>query len=185
MAAQDLSWRKIRDVGISEFKKLLILFLYLWAVFFLYVLNQALILQQKGVSYHAHGFAVINALVLAKVMLIAEDLKLGDRFNRRSLIVPIAYKASAFAIVFILFHIVEEILVGVVKGRTIAESFPQIGGGSLTGVLCVWGIMFISLAPFFAVTEIGRVIGKEELWNLIFRRGSREYRLTSTPPSVP
>lgn len=181
MAVQDSIWRKVRDKGMTEFKKMLVMFLYLWAVLGLYVLNQALILQERGVSYHAQGFAIINALVFAKVMLITEDLKLADRFDHRSLVVPIAFKACAFAIVFILFHIAEELAVGVIKGKTIAESFPRIGGGTLIGTLCVWGILFVSLAPFFAVREIGRVIGKEELWNLIFRRGSKEYRLTSTP----
>lgn len=181
MVVQNLSWRKIKDKGISEFKKLLVMFLYLWAIFGLFVLDQTLILQARGINYHAQGFAIINALVLAKVMLIAEDLKLGDRFHDRSLIYPIAYKACAFAIAFILFHIVEELAVGILKGRTVAESFPRIGGGSLKGILCVWGILFISLAPFFALKEIGRAIGNEELLNLVFRRGNREYRLTSTP----
>ena len=181
MAVQSSIWRKVRDKGITEFKKMLVMFLYLWAVFGLYVLDQKLILQSRGIDYSAQGFAIINALVLAKVMLIADGLKLGHRFHHRSLIFPIVIKACVFAIVFMLFHVAEELAIGMIKGRGLAESIPRIGGGTLEGVLCVWGIMFISLAPFFAVVEIGRVIGKDELWRLVFRRGNKDYKLTVTP----
>ena len=53
------------------------MFLYLWVLFGLFVLNGTIILHQHGISFSSQGFAVISALVLAKVMLVAEDLKLG------------------------------------------------------------------------------------------------------------
>jgi hypothetical protein len=180
-AALNGRWRNLKTRVVHEFKSLLVMFLYLWVVFGLFVLDQTVILAKQNISYSAQGFALINALVLAKVMLVAEDLKLGHRFKDRPLIYPILYKACIFAILFILFHTLEKTLVGVLGGKTAAESFPHIGGGSLKGVLCVWAIMFVSLIPFFAIREIGRVIGEDELWNLIFRRGTKAYVLTSRP----
>ena len=180
-AAQSQRWRNLTARGVHEFKPVLVMFLYLWAVFGLFVLEQSVTLAKQNVSYSAQGFAVINALVLAKVMLVAEDMKLGHRFKDRSLIYPVLYKACAFAILFFVFHILEKLLVGMLGGKTAAESFPQIGGGSLKGVLCVWAIMSVSLIPFFAIREIGRVIGENELWNLMFRRGTKVFTLRSTP----
>lgn len=179
-------WRNLKARGVHEFKRILVMFLYLWVIFGLFVLNQTVILAKHNISYSAQGFALINAFVLAKVMVVAEDLKLGHRFKDRPLIYPILYKACAFAIVFLLFHILEKVFVGVLGGKTAAESFPDIGGGTFKGVLCVWAIMFVSLIPFFAIREIGRVIGEAELWNLIFRRGTKAYVLTSRPqPHLP
>jgi hypothetical protein len=174
-------WRNLKGRAVQEFKSLLVMFLYLWVVFGLFVLDQTVILAKQNVSYSLQGFALINALVMAKVMLVAEDLKFGHRYKDRPLIYPILYKACAFAVLFILFHILEETLVGVLGGKTAAASFPLIGGGSLRGALCVWAIMLVSLIPFFAIREIGRVIGEDELWDLIFRRGTKVYRLTSRP----
>lgn len=106
-------------------------------------------------------------------MLVAEDLHLGENFKDRPLVYPILYKAFLFAIVFICFDLAEEVLVGLVGGKTIAQSIPDIGGGSPSGVLYVAIILAVGLIPFFAFREIGRVIGKHELRSLIFTDGAR------------
>jgi hypothetical protein len=68
------------------------------------------------------------------------------------------------------FDIAEEVLVGVFKGKTVAESFPKIGGGSLRGIFSMIVVITVLLLPFFAYREIGKVIGQRELHSLIFTR---------------
>ena len=53
--------------------------------------------------------------------LVAEDLHFADWFKDRPLIYPILCRAAAFSILFLVFDVVEEVLVGVFKGKTIAE----------------------------------------------------------------
>ena len=67
------------------------------------------------------------------------------------------------------------------RGKTISQSFPAIGGGSLQGLLSMAAIVFVALIPFFAFRELGRVIGKRELWSLLLKRGTRAYTLQSSP----
>ena len=110
-------------------------------------------------------------LFWGKVMLIAEDLHFADWFKDRPLIYPILCKAVAFSILFLVFDVVEEVLVGVFKGKTIGESIPSIGGGSLSGVFFVGIILAVALIPFFAFREVGRAIGERELHSLIFTGG--------------
>ena len=157
------------------------MFLYLWVLFALFVIHQSIILAEEHINYQAQGFAIINALILAKVMLIGEDLHLGKRFEDRPLICSILYKSLVFSIFFIIFHILEEVVVGVIRGRTIAEIFPTIGVGSLQGLLSRGALVFVALIPFFAFREIGRVIGKSELWSLLLTRGKRVFTLQSRP----
>jgi hypothetical protein len=45
--------------------------------FALLVIHESVILAQEHQNYQAHGFAILNALILAKVLLIGEDLHLG------------------------------------------------------------------------------------------------------------
>lgn len=171
----------LAEKGIGEFKRFAIMFIYLWLIFGLVVVDQTVILGARNIDYSPHGFALINAAVLAKVMLVAEDLGLGRWFEDRPLIYPIVHKSAAFAILFIAFYIAEKVLVGVIGGETVAASWPHLGGGTLLGYLCIWAILFVSLLPFFAIREIGRVIGERELWNLMFRRETLVYTLTSQP----
>jgi hypothetical protein len=76
---------------------------------------------------------------------------------------------------FLVFDIVEEVVVGLFKGKSIAESFPDIGGGSARGIFFMVIIISILLIPFFAFREIGQVIGSRELHSLIFTRRRSQY----------
>jgi hypothetical protein len=71
------------------------------------------------------------------------------------------------------FYIVEETLIGMWHGKTAAESIPDIGGGSLKGILVVGLVMFIVLIPFFALKEISRAIGDDRLHELFFVRRTK------------
>ena len=74
----------------------------------------------------------------------------------------------------LIFDIVEEVLlVGKFKGKTIGESFPHIGDGSLRAFLFVIIIFSIALIPFFSFREIGRVFGERELRALFFTPAKR------------
>jgi hypothetical protein len=114
-------------------------------------------------------------------LFIGEDLHLGNRFRDKALIYSILYESLIFAVFLFGFHIVKEVVVGAFKGTPISESLPLIGAGSLKRLLCRGGIVFIALIPFFAFREIGRVIGKGELWSLLLTRGTRVYTLQSRP----
>jgi hypothetical protein len=160
----------LKERGIDEFRRFLLMFVYLWVVFGLFVLDERLILGQQQISFVPQGFALINAAIMAKVMLIAEDLKLGRRFDNRPLIYPVFHKSAVFALVFIVFHVLERLVVGMVAGKTMFDSMPHIGGGTWQGRLLVWAIMTVSLLPFFMLREIGQVLGEGRLWALMFRR---------------
>lgn len=77
---------KLKEKAIEEFRSFFIMALYLWFVFSLMLLNEAVILKKPNINFLAQGFAIINALVLAKVMLIADDLGFGRRFDDLPLI---------------------------------------------------------------------------------------------------
>lgn len=151
-----------------ELRRFALMFLYLWALFLLFILDEDIIYRQRGISFSAQGFAVFNALVLAKVMLVAEDLDLGRWLQRRPLIYPILHESLLLTAVFIVFHVVEHLVIGLVKGETFAASIPHIGGGGLAGLACVAAILFIALLPFFAFKHIGREVGESRMKQMLF-----------------
>ncbi len=164
----------LSERGLEELRRFLLMFLYLWVVIGLFVLNERLILGEREISFAPQGFALINAAIMAKVMLIAEDLKVGRRFDHMPLIYPVCYKSALFALLFILFHVLERVVVGMFAHKSLAESLPQIGGGTWQGRLLVWAIMTVSLLPFFALREIGQILGPGRLWALMFRSRSAD-----------
>jgi hypothetical protein len=180
MAEESLPIPQQRNLGeraYDEFKRFIVIFLYLWVVFGLLSIHKGLVLSQSHLDYPEHAFAIINALVFAKVLLVAEHFHLGTRFQNRPLIYPILHKCFVFTVVLICFHIAESVLVGVWHGNTLADSLPPIVGSGLRGVLAV-GVCFIVWLPFFGFREIARVIGHRELRALMFARRENDPRLT-------
>jgi hypothetical protein len=152
----------------EEAKRFLLLFLYLWALLLLFVLNEDIALRKQDVNITMQGFALLNSLVLAKVMLLSEDLDLGRWLPRRPLIYPILNEALLLTALFIIFHVVEHVIIGLFKHEALAASIPHIGGGGLLGLVLVAAVLFISLLPFFAFKHIGREIGEARLREMLF-----------------
>ena len=59
--------RSLKAKAADEFRRFVVLFLYLWVLFGVFVLNQGVVMREHGI-----GFAFINALVFAKVMMLFE-----------------------------------------------------------------------------------------------------------------
>jgi len=118
--------RSLKERLLDSVKTFVLMFMYLWLVFGLLALHESVIMSQNKIDYQSHGLAVVNALIFAKVMLVAEDLRLGHRFNEMPLIYPILLKSFLFAVALILFHIIEHVLVGMWHGRTVTETFRKL-----------------------------------------------------------
>ena len=162
--------RTLKEKLLDSAKTFILMFLYLWLVFGLLALHESIILSQNKIDYQSHGLAVVNALIFAKVMLVAEDLRLGNRFNDMPLIFPILFKSLLFAVALLSFHIMEHVLVGMWHGRTVAESFSEIGADKLIGMMSISVIATFALIPFFIFREISRVIGEDRFLSLFFHR---------------
>ena len=146
----------------GELRKFLAIFAYLWLVFSVFLLHEWTVLASHQISFKFYGLAMLNALILAKIMLVAEAFGFANRLDDKPLIYPIAFKSIAFSALLILSYIAEETAVGLYHGKSAAESIPQIGGGGLVGALTIGAIMCIALVPFFAFREIARTVGTAE-----------------------
>lgn len=144
--------------------------LYLWVVLALFAVHKSVILAETRLDFASQTFALINALALAKVMLVAKELHLGDRAKDEPLIYPTLLKSALFSVLLACFKILEEAAVGLYRGKSFSQSIAEIGGGTLKGIISLTAIMFVMLIPFFAFTELQRVLGEGKLSQLFFRR---------------
>jgi hypothetical protein len=178
----DTSHRTLKQKAYRELKEFSGIALYLWVILALFQLYRSLLLKEEHISVVAHqGFAVINALALAKVLLIAKALHLGDWADRWPLIYPTLLKSALFTVVLACFKILEDAALGMYRGKSFHESIADLGGGTLNGMLCVSLIMFVMLIPFFGVTELQVVMGEGKLKQLFLRPRSASSSATEQP----
>ncbi|WP_262265770.1 hypothetical protein [Microvirga yunnanensis] len=161
-----------RDKAISGLKRFGVIFLYLWGLLAISALHKSLVLAESGIPYR-QGFAVVNALVLAKILFVAEELKVGERYEREPLVYAMLFKAAVYSILLAAFEVLEGIGVGYFRGKDLAESLSDIGGGTPFGILTTMLLLFFSLLPFFGFRELSQVVGEPELHRLLFVKRAR------------
>jgi len=164
----------IKQRAYHEFKEGLIIVLYLWAVFGLLVLHKSMILAEHHIDFAYHGLAIINALALAKVMLLVRHLHLGDQLKKAPLIYPTVLKSALFTIVLACFKILEDAVIGFFRHESFRQSNTEFGGGTWQGILTLALLVFAMLIPFVGYGELGRVLGEGKLEMLFFRPRSSE-----------
>lgn len=154
-------------------KDFLVVTVYLWVIFGLFALYKSVILAEDHIPFAAKGFALINALVLAKVMVIAREFHFGEGFDDSPLIYPTLVKSASFSVLLASFKIIEESAVGMYHGKSFQQSIAALGGGTWQGIVCLTLLLFVMLIPFFGFTELQKCLGERRLSDLFFR--SREF----------
>jgi hypothetical protein len=176
MSSQPTRRVQVKERAVSELKKYAAIAFYLWVLFSLFEIHRYAVLRELNIhslSGYKIGFAAINALIMGKVILIGEALHVGEQLSERRLIYSVLFKSAAFALLVVCFDVVEEVIVGLIHGKSLVASIPKLGGGGLEGMI-LFGIMaFVVLTPFFFFTEVQEAVGKEKLQSLIFHERSK------------
>ena len=168
--------KSLRERAVSELEKYAVITVYLWLLFALFGLYRRQVLLMHGISVWQQGFAIVNALVFGKVILIAQAFELGKSLERRILAWVVLGKSLIFAILLIAFHIGEEAIRAWFENKPLSVGFADFGG-TLSGLLTYAAIFFVLLIPFFAFQEVARILGSGALWSLFFRRSAERFRL--------
>lgn len=155
-----------------ELVEYLINFIFLALFFSAFTWFRRIILAQHGIAYAHYGIALIEALVLAKIVMLGDTLKLGKRLEDKPLIVPTMYKTVVFTIWVAVFKILEDSLIALLRGKGIEAGPVEMLSVGWYELMARCIIVFFAFIPFFAFRELGRAIGMEKLMTLFFRKGS-------------
>jgi hypothetical protein len=131
-----------------------------------------LVLAEYQINYLHYGVAVVEALVLAKVILIGDALHLGRRLEAKPLIIPTLYKTVVFSVFVGLFSVLEHTIGGLIHGKGLAGGFDELRSEGLYELLAQCLVTFFAFIPFFAFKELGRVLGVHRIRKLLFRNGA-------------
>jgi hypothetical protein len=157
-----------------ELRRYAIISAYLYVCFAALILYKTSILRGQGFSYaFPFGFAAIKALLLGKFVLIGQATGIGDRYDRRRLIHVIAYKAFLLLALLLVLSVVEALVVGLLRGRTIAASISEVAGGTLLQLLASCLIILLILIPYLTFQAINQVLGAGRLRQILFERQTR------------
>ncbi len=145
-------------------------FFYLTLMFAAFMAYKRLILAAHDIDYTNYGIAVIQAAVLAKVIMLGGVFRLGRRFEKKSLLLSTFYKTVVFILFIAVFKLIEHGLKGLLKGKGLTQGLAEFFGRGHYELLANLLVMFVAFIPFFAFKELERVLGTDRLRELFFRR---------------
>jgi len=144
--------------------------IYLTLVFGAFTVYRRYLLAAHDITYTNYGFAVIKALVLAKVIMIGAALRLGRGFEEKPLIYPTLYKTAVFTLFLALFTVLENVIKVLWKGTGFTGNPVEFLGKVPNEFFANALVVFVAFIPFFGVKELGRVLGQNKIQALFFRR---------------
>jgi hypothetical protein len=144
--------------------------LYLSIAFAAFAMYRRLLLAAHDIDYTDYGIAIIQALILGKVVMIGSVFRLGRGLEDKPLIFPALYKTVVFTLFVGVFALAEHAIKGLLKGEGIAAGLATFAAQGFEMILANGLVVFVALMPFFAVKELGRVMGRDKIWALFLRQ---------------
>lgn len=153
----------------NELRTFIIYAIYLNLLFFAFTSYERILLDLKDSSLLPYGFCTIQALIMAKVILIGEQIHLGRIFDNRPLAYAVAYKTLVFCLLMFILVIAEHCVIGWIEGKSTQDILDNFFNKRLNVALAKSFIMFLVFIFFFSVLETSRVLGGNKLFNLFFK----------------
>lgn len=162
---------KILNKARELFLEMLPPFVFFFIMFYLLLFTKALILKHYGIPTQSSAIAVISALIVAKVVLIANRIPFLNLYPKKPLIYNVVIKTIVFSIFTILFMLIEEF-----------ARLARMNGGCAAGwdkmksdftpalFLARQAWTFVLILLYCAGAELARVIGKDKVAEIFFGR---------------
>ncbi|MGB5135541.1 MAG: hypothetical protein WBN89_10245 [Prochlorococcaceae cyanobacterium] len=160
----------LRQRALEELRVFSLTALYLWFFLGSFTTYRRLVLAETGVTYLHYGIALIEALVVAKVILVGRMFGFTRRFDQQPLIVPVIYKSILFGVLVMLFGILEHLIEGLLRSHSGISGLRDLASLGVDELAARVLMIVIAFLPFFAFYEIGRVIGMKKLAAMFFQR---------------
>ncbi len=161
--------KSLKQRARKEIEEYLVIAAFLSVLLGALTVYRRLLSSEVGVPYLHYGYALIEALVLSKIILIGEALHVGERYQQKPLIVLALYRSLAFGFLALLLHVLEQVIHALVKGESLVNALAdlttrpaELGAYAL--------VLFVVFVPFFSLQEAGRLLGEERFLGVLLRR---------------
>ena len=164
----------LKEKAQEELRLMLVITAFLAAVFVSFLTYRRLISREFGVTSFHYGFALIEALIVAKVILIGKAIGIGKKSTGRALFRNALRDSVVYAFLVAVFAILEHVVEGLFHHETLAESVGKFLDQGVYEILGRTLIVLVAFIPFFTLWELDRVLGDRKLVGLLFRKDASQ-----------
>ncbi|HXJ79724.1 MAG TPA: hypothetical protein VMS64_13715 [Candidatus Methylomirabilis sp.] len=139
--------------------------------FHIVVIDRRLMLRQYGLPLASVASATVAALLVAKVVLIADALPFVNRFPEKPLMYNVVWKTSIYIVAALLVHYLEHLVPVWWHTGDLGEANRQLAGEMVWPHF--WAVelwLVVLLFVYCAMRELVRAIGREKIIEMFFGR---------------
>ncbi len=162
--------KNLKEKAAEELRLMLLITAYLAAFFVAFLTYRRLVSREFGVTSFHYGFAIVEALIIAKVILIGKALGIEGKKTGRSLAFETLRASVLYAMFVGVFSILEHVVEGLIHGESFAASLRHMLDQGIYEILGKVLVMFVAFIPFFGIWELDRVVGERKLFDLFFKK---------------
>jgi hypothetical protein len=171
--------RRVFHVWLRAIHHLLPPTLYFFVAFNLISFTTDLLVRNYWFHLTTFLLSTATALVVGKVVLVVDRVRLIDKFRGAPLIQPILYKTVFYSLVVLLVRLLEKIVHFALEAKGFGQAF-ETSVHDFTwhrfAAVHIW--IFICFLIYVSATELNALLGEGQLVRLFFRHRSAEHRLT-------
>ena len=135
----------------------------------LLMLTKRLMLQQYGIPFSDFAAVVIGALVVGKVVLIADALPFINRYPDKPLIYNVVWKTIIYVLAAFLVRLAEHLVPLIIKYGSFREAIAHLADEIVWPhfwIIYLW--LSVLLFVYCALRELIRAIGRDQVLRLFF-----------------
>lgn len=156
----------LKERFIHESRLYIIYTIFFLLFFWAFSTYRRLLLNDYEDAYISYSYSLIESMILAKIILLGQMLRIGSRFNDKPLALTSLYKAFCFSLFVLGFMVAERFVIGFFHKKSFESIYLDLIGGGKDQILAKILVMFFTFILFFALLETGRVIGEDKMIRL-------------------
>jgi hypothetical protein len=174
-------WVKLRAVLAHEFRLLLPPTIFFFIGFNLILLTKRLILADYLIQFSGFFVATTAALVVGKVVLVADKLPFLRRFDHAPLAQPILFKTAVYTVLVFVARLLEAFVHYLIEGGVVGRGgfFDHVlGSFRWDHFIATQMWIFVLFLVYVTASELNDLVGDGELFKIFFTRRSTELKST-------
>lgn len=142
---------------------------FFFIVFQLLAFTRALILKEYGIEVSTFVNATLGALIVGKVVLVADLLPIMNRFPNKPLLYNIVWKTFIYMVAAILVRYVENLIPLILKYKNLAEANRHLLDEAVWPyfwLVQVW--LTVCFLMYCTTRELIRILGRKQMRTMFF-----------------
>ena len=165
-----------------EFLEVVIPAIFFFVAFNVIAFTKKLMLEQYGIEFSGFVAATVGALIVAKVVLIADRIPFINKYPDKPLIYNVAWKTVIYILVAFVVRFLEYLLPLWWRQRNLSLAFEHLRAETIWPhfwVIQIW--LFCLFFVYVSFRELARTLGEEKFFQMFF---GIQRSVTHAPPEL-